>query len=98
VCSSDLYLAGGFGRNLDPESAFAVGLLPETLRGRVVPVGNSSIAGAVLSAADGERMADAARIADVGREINLASHPRFNELFLEHMAFRRRADRLGGGL
>ncbi|MDR1293120.1 MAG: ASKHA domain-containing protein [Clostridiales Family XIII bacterium] len=82
-----LYLAGGFGQNLDPESAFAVGLLPETLRGRVVPVGNSSLAGTVLAAADEGRMADAVRVAGIGREINLASHPKFNELFLAHMGF-----------
>jgi uncharacterized 2Fe-2S/4Fe-4S cluster protein (DUF4445 family) len=82
-----LYLAGGFGQNLDPESAFAVGLLPETLRGRVVPVGNSSLAGTVLAASDGKQMEDAVRVAGIGREINLAAHPRFNELFLAHMSF-----------
>jgi uncharacterized 2Fe-2S/4Fe-4S cluster protein (DUF4445 family) len=80
-----LYLAGGFGQHLDADSAFAVGLLPESMRGRVVPVGNSSLAGAVLAASNKDMLTEAARIAARGEEINLASHPGFNDLFMEHM-------------
>jgi uncharacterized 2Fe-2S/4Fe-4S cluster protein (DUF4445 family) len=82
-----LYLAGGFGQRLDADSAFAVGLLPEAVRGRVTPIGNSSLAGATLAAMDPDLMEGAARIAATGEEINLASHPRFNHLFMEHMVF-----------
>jgi uncharacterized 2Fe-2S/4Fe-4S cluster protein (DUF4445 family) len=82
-----LYLAGGFGQRLDADSAFTVGLLPESVRGRVVPVGNSSLAGAVLEASDTDMLKTASRIAALGEEINLASHPRFNTLFMEHMMF-----------
>ncbi|MDR2163645.1 MAG: ASKHA domain-containing protein [Clostridiales Family XIII bacterium] len=81
------YLAGGLGQHLDANSAFITGLLPETARGRVTPIGNSSLAGASLAAADERLMADASRIADMGGEINLASHHRFNELFMEYMIF-----------
>jgi uncharacterized 2Fe-2S/4Fe-4S cluster protein (DUF4445 family) len=85
-----LYLAGGFGQQLDADSAFAVGLLPEPVRGRVTSIGNSSLAGAVLAtlaASDTDVLATASRIAKLGEEINLASHPRFNALFMEHMMF-----------
>jgi uncharacterized 2Fe-2S/4Fe-4S cluster protein (DUF4445 family) len=82
-----LYLAGGFGQRLDADSAFATGLLPETVRSRVVPIGNSSLAGAALAAADTNYMKTAARIAAAGEEIVLAAHPRFNELFMAHMMF-----------
>jgi uncharacterized 2Fe-2S/4Fe-4S cluster protein (DUF4445 family) len=82
-----LWLAGGFGQRLDADSAFATGLLPEAVRGRVVPIGNSSLAGASLAAADTNRMKTAARIAAEGEEIALAAHPRFNELFMAHMMF-----------
>ncbi|MDE6319983.1 MAG: ASKHA domain-containing protein, partial [Lachnospiraceae bacterium] len=43
-----VYLAGGFGYELDVEAAFAIGLLPVQLRGRVEAVGNTSLAGAFL--------------------------------------------------
>ncbi|MDR1496453.1 MAG: ASKHA domain-containing protein [Clostridiales Family XIII bacterium] len=82
-----LYLAGGFGQRLDPNSAFTTGLLPESVRNRVEPIGNSSLAGAALAAVDRERFGAAARIAAVGEEINLATHARFNQLFMEHMMF-----------
>ncbi|MDR0596493.1 MAG: ASKHA domain-containing protein [Clostridiales Family XIII bacterium] len=95
-----LYLAGGFGQHLDPESAFRIGLIPEALRGKVIPIGNSSLAGAALAALTKPAAANAASpqtsedylktagaIASRGREINLATHPTFNKLFMEHMMF-----------
>jgi uncharacterized 2Fe-2S/4Fe-4S cluster protein (DUF4445 family) len=82
-----LYLAGGFGQRLDADSAFVTGLLPEAVRGRVIPAGNSSIAGAALAASDTNMLEAAYRIAALGEEINLASHPKFNALFMEYMIF-----------
>jgi uncharacterized 2Fe-2S/4Fe-4S cluster protein (DUF4445 family) len=82
-----LYLAGGFGQRLDADSAFVTGLLPKSMQGRVVPVGNSSIAGAALAASDTDILKSAYRIASRGEEINLASHPKFNTLFMEYMTF-----------
>lgn len=34
----ECYLAGGFGSAIDPQSALAIGLLPELLRGKIVPI------------------------------------------------------------
>jgi uncharacterized 2Fe-2S/4Fe-4S cluster protein (DUF4445 family) len=82
-----VYLAGGFGQHLSPESAFATGLLPESLAGRVHPVGNSSLAGAVIACIDTDVLASARRDIGEGRELNLAKHPLFNDQFLEHMVF-----------
>jgi uncharacterized 2Fe-2S/4Fe-4S cluster protein (DUF4445 family) len=83
----ELYLAGGFGQRLDADSAFATGLLPESVRGHATPIGNSSLAGAELVATRGERFGIAMGIAAKSEEINLATHPRFNQLFMEHMMF-----------
>jgi uncharacterized 2Fe-2S/4Fe-4S cluster protein (DUF4445 family) len=84
---SRVFLAGGFGQNLNPESACACGLLPEAFRGRVVPIGNSSLSGAVkICLNDSVRAKTAAWIAKA-QEINLALHPLFSDLFMEHMAF-----------
>lgn len=44
---SRVYLAGGFGYYLNPEEAFAIGLLPEQFRGKTTTAGNSALAGAV---------------------------------------------------
>lgn len=49
-----LYLAGGFGNYIDSKSAIAIGLLPAEFRDRIVPVGNSSGTGAVLSVKSAE--------------------------------------------
>ena len=43
-----LYLAGGFGNFLNPESATRIGLLPSVLSDKIIPVGNTSGAGAIL--------------------------------------------------
>jgi uncharacterized 2Fe-2S/4Fe-4S cluster protein (DUF4445 family) len=82
-----LYLAGGFGQRLDADSAFTTGLLPESVRGRVIAVGNSSLAGAAAAAANAAKLKEAASIATRGKEINLASHPEFNQRFMEYMIF-----------
>ena len=40
------YLAGGFGTHIDLESAITVGLYPDVERGKLVPLGNTSLQGA----------------------------------------------------
>lgn len=41
-----VFLAGGFGFYLDLDAAYYLGLLPKTLDGRVIVIGNSSLEGA----------------------------------------------------
>jgi uncharacterized 2Fe-2S/4Fe-4S cluster protein (DUF4445 family) len=82
-----VFLAGGFGQNLDPASAIATGLMPQDFSGRVIPIGNSSLSGAVKLCLNESARADV--IAQIGKaqEINLATHRLFNDLFMEHMLF-----------
>ena len=83
-----IYLAGGFGTCMNVESAIRIGLFPESFRGKVVPVGNSALAGAarlLVEGVDGEMQI--CGISSMTREINLAMHPRFQELYLESMFF-----------
>jgi uncharacterized 2Fe-2S/4Fe-4S cluster protein (DUF4445 family) len=82
-----VFLAGGFGQNLNPESAQATGLLPEEFKGRVVPIGNSSLSGAVKVCLNNSVRGDIVTQIAKGQEINLATHPLFNELFMENMSF-----------
>ena len=87
-----VFLAGGFGYYLDVEAAFAIGLLPEDLRGRVRAAGNTSLRGAYLIGRDlwrcGSAAADAlAELPARAEAVNLAEEPAFERLYLEHLSF-----------
>jgi len=41
-----IFVAGAFGRHIDPESAITIGMMPDLPRDRFVPLGNTSLAGA----------------------------------------------------
>jgi uncharacterized 2Fe-2S/4Fe-4S cluster protein (DUF4445 family) len=78
-------LAGGFGQHLDPESAFTAGLLPTSLRGKVTAAGNTSLAGAIKLGFDSGLLVKADNYIKMSREINLATHPEFNDKFMDFM-------------
>jgi uncharacterized 2Fe-2S/4Fe-4S cluster protein (DUF4445 family) len=79
-----VYLAGGIGQAMNPESARAVGLLPPG--GQVRAVGNASLGGAVrLLLAPRSANEDLQRIRSSCTELNLAAHPRFQMFFVEHL-------------
>ena len=80
-----LYLAGGFGHNLNLESAVALGILPNNIE--VQTVGNSSLAGCVLAISDETAIKKLVELTARAREINLSAHPRFNDLFMDYMMF-----------
>ena len=82
-----VYLAGGFGQKVNIHKAVGIGLLPEELSDKVLAVGNSSLAGAVLYAKNptlGERFR---AVAETTGEIALAENRLFNDLYVEHMFF-----------
>jgi len=84
-----VYLAGGFGFRIEPEKAVWLGLFPEELMDKILPIGNSSLAGAVKYAVstDGKQRTEV--IIDHATEINLANDPQFNELYMTHMFFEK---------
>ena len=82
-----VYLAGGFGQKINLEKAVGIGLLPEELLDRMEPVGNSSLAGAVMAAQDPSVMERMARTAEMAEETALAENPLFSDLYMEHMFF-----------
>ena len=88
-----LYLAGGFGQNINLESAFRVGLIPEELRGRIRFAGNTSLGGCVDACMD-EGADTSPRVLEITKssvEINLGSHKSFNDIFMEAMMFEERS-------
>ncbi len=44
----EFFVAGTFGSFIDPESAISIGMLPDLPRERYVPMGNTSLEGAIL--------------------------------------------------
>lgn len=86
---SKVFLAGGFGQNLNPQSALATGLLPASFAGRVRSIGNSSLNGAVKLALNAAARDSIEDLASDGQEINLAEHRLFNNLFMENMYFEK---------
>lgn len=84
---AELLLAGGFGNYLSIRSAIRIGLIPPLGAGRVRYVGNAAALGAqlaLLSEAERER---AARLARTVEHVPLATHPAFQDLFVEAMNF-----------
>jgi uncharacterized 2Fe-2S/4Fe-4S cluster protein (DUF4445 family) len=84
---AQVFLAGGFGQNLNPASAIACGLLPSSFAGRVDAIGNSSLSGAAKLCYNEDARASLKNHAPDCQEINLATHPLFNDLFLDFMTF-----------
>ena len=82
-----LYLAGGFGNRLRPESAVKIGMLPEEMLGRIKTAGNTSLAGAERALLVSEARAALREIKDKCGYIELSSHKGFNDCFVDEMFF-----------
>lgn len=77
-----VFLAGGFGSCLDPDSACRVGLLPEELRGKIRGIGNGALAGAKLLGLEGPRAPAMTEYLELGAD------PGFASAFARAMGFR----------
>ena len=84
-----LYLAGGFGQSIELKSAFRTGLIPASLMGHILFVGNTSLGGCVIACLECDARGPLPLLYMTGRtqEINLGSHKSFNEKFMESMMF-----------
>lgn len=84
---STLFIAGGFGSHLNLQSAARIGLIPESLAGKAVILGNASLAGArqLLLSSSSNQQANA--IAHHAECVNLASVSSFTNAFVEKMLF-----------
>ena len=82
-----VYLAGGFGQKVNIQKAIGIGILPEEFADKVIAVGNSSLAGAVLYAKNPTLAGRFRAVAETTGEVALAENGRFNDLYLEYMFF-----------
>jgi len=85
-----ILLAGAFGNYLRRESAVRIGMLPPVDPARVRPIGNAAAAGAKLALLSREGRQRAERLAREARWIDLATHPDFEEIFMDGLNFPRR--------
>ncbi len=78
-------LAGAFGSFLNPENACRIGLLPEELLPKITAAGNAAGKGAVLLAADPEKLGLTAQIAEKVEYLDLSVLPAFPKAFAKAM-------------
>jgi uncharacterized 2Fe-2S/4Fe-4S cluster protein (DUF4445 family) len=84
---SELMLAGGFGNYLSIRSAVRIGLIPALPKERIRYVGNAAALGAQLALVSESERARAERLARSIEHLSLATHPDFQDLFVEAMNF-----------
>ena len=82
---STVFIAGGFGHKINLKSAVTLGLIPAELEEKVVILGNSALGGCTKVLLSSAAELDILKLADLATEVNLATHPQFNTLFIEYM-------------
>ena len=82
-----VYLAGGFGSNINIDNAAAIGLIPQELANKVKTVGNSSLGGAVQYLLHQQNKEKIASLVTIATFMDLSSNAAFNDLFIENMLF-----------
>ena len=80
-----IYLAGGFGSQLNVESARRIGLIPPARN--TVAIGNGAGYGAALLLLDPSLLNDLLSMQAQFELVELASDPYFSEAFMKHMYF-----------
>jgi uncharacterized 2Fe-2S/4Fe-4S cluster protein (DUF4445 family) len=82
-----VFLAGGFGYKINIEKAVNIGLFPKELAGKIMAIGNSSLAGAIQELTDETAKEKMDQILAVSEEISLSGDKEFNELYIEYLLF-----------
>lgn len=82
-----LFLAGGFGTALNPDDAKQIGMIPRSLGGSTVGVGNASLAGAALVLLSNQCRDRAERIAKQAQSVDLAQNASFQKRYIDALNF-----------
>jgi uncharacterized 2Fe-2S/4Fe-4S cluster protein (DUF4445 family) len=82
-----LYLAGGFGQNLNLESSKRIGLIPNLPDAKIRQVGNAAIEGACLALLSRTKRAELEELVKRVVHCRLEAHPRFFDCFVEGCQF-----------
>lgn len=83
----NVYLAGGFGNYLDMNSAFYIKLIPEELKGKVIPLGNAAGTGAKMALLSGDILTNISKVKLKIRYIELSTSMKFQDKFIKAISF-----------
>jgi uncharacterized 2Fe-2S/4Fe-4S cluster protein (DUF4445 family) len=83
-----IYIAGAFGNYLNVRNTMAIGLLPSVAEGKIVFIGNSSLAGARLLLLAKEERDKIESLAGRIRYLSLASDREFQDHFIQGLEFK----------
>lgn len=86
VCQKDIskiYLAGGFGKNMDIDAGINIGLLPDIPHSKYVKVGNAAIVGLQEALLSNKLRMEVEDFVTKIEHVNLESHQRFFDYFVE---------------
>jgi uncharacterized 2Fe-2S/4Fe-4S cluster protein (DUF4445 family) len=87
---SRVQLAGAFGSQIDPLHALILGLVPDAPLDRVTGAGNAAGTGALIALLSVEARREVERVVRTVEKIETAVEPRFQQHFVEAMAFPHR--------
>jgi len=80
-------LAGAFGSQIDPLHALVLGLVPDAPLERVTAAGNAAGTGALIALLSLDARREVERVVRTVEKIETAVEPRFQQHFVEAMAF-----------
>lgn len=84
---SVLYLAGGFGKGLNPVSADKIYMFPGALTGKTVAVGNTSFSGAVMCLLNRDTLTRVQALADSVHYVELTNNDKFYAFYTNSITF-----------
>jgi uncharacterized 2Fe-2S/4Fe-4S cluster protein (DUF4445 family) len=85
-----VFLAGAFGNFVDKRSALGIGMLPPAIApDRILGVGNAAGQGSRMTLVSKSVRRRAETLARRVEYFELSKHPRFEEMFIDSMSFRR---------
>ncbi len=82
-----LYIAGGFGSNLNIKNAARIGLIPTELLDRVSVLGNAALAGASMLLLEKNYRAELEQLVKGATTHENSTDPVFNDAYIENMMF-----------
>lgn len=80
-------IAGAFGNYMDPDKACDIGLIPGSLRKKIVPIGNAAGEGAKIALLNQDELSYSQTLAKEISFVELAASPEFQDCFVDELEF-----------
>lgn len=82
-----IYIAGGFGHQMDVRKAADIGLLPEECLEKISAEGNTCLKGVEKALTDRAAQERLRYLAEIAEEVQLSNDKQFQEFYMEYMYF-----------